>query len=81
MNCLILANAEENILTNSLRPALVQTVGDGIAVWGILLLIGMVKDYLSAMGIVLNSASSTFFILGFIFALIQYMNLRMAEEH
>lgn len=85
INCLILANAEENVLRNGVKVAMGQSLITGLSIWSVLLLTGLIRDCMSGLifaenGFVIFSlAPGAFLVLGFIMALIQYINIRTAE--
>lgn len=87
INCLILVNAEENVLRNGTRVAIGQSLITGLSIWGVLLLTGLVRDFMSGSMfgesnmIIFGLAPGAFLALGFIVALIQTINIRIAGSY
>ena len=85
MNCLILVNAEENILRNGFKDAIGQTLILGLSVIGLILLVGFIRDVLSGLifsesGFVLfEMAPGVFLTLGLVVALVNYLNIRIVK--
>ena len=85
MNCLILVNAEENILRNGFKVAMAQSLITGLSIWIVLFLTGLIRDCMSGLifdesgFVIFGVAPGAFLVLGFIMALIQYINIRTAE--
>ena len=83
MNCLILVNLEENVLHNDLKDIIAQTFMLGLSVIGILFLVGLVRDIMSGLifsggGFILFEMSpGAFLVLGFIVAVVNYVNIKM----
>ena len=84
LNCLILVNAEENVLRNSLKEATGQILALGLIVIGILFLVGLIRDIMSGLifsdngFIIFTMAPGAFLTLGLIIALLNYLNMRNA---
>ena len=82
MNCLILVNAEENVLRNSLKEEIGQILALGLSVIGILFLVGLIRDIMSGLifsdngFIIFTMAPGAFLALGLIIALLNYLNMR-----
>jgi len=82
MNCLILVNIEENVLHNGLKEIIGQTLILGLNIIGILFLLGLVRDVMSGLifsgnGFILfEMAPGAFLVLGFIVAIVNYINIR-----
>jgi len=85
MNCLILVNAEENILCNGFKEAIGQTLILGLSVIGLLLLVGFIRDILSGLifsnngFVIFEMAPGVFLTLGLVVALVNYLNIRIAK--
>lgn len=85
MNCLIMVNAEENALSNSLKEAIVQIVMLGLSIIGLLFLVGLIRDTLSGSifsesgFIIFAMAPGAFLALGLIIAVLNYLNMRDAK--
>ncbi len=83
MNCLILVNIEENVLRNGLKDIIAQTLILGLSIVGILFLVGLVREIMSGLifgnnGFILfEMAPGAFLVLGFIVAVVNYINTRM----
>lgn len=86
MNCLILVNIEENVLRNGLKDIIAQTLMLGLSIVGILFLVGLVREIMSGLifsnnGFILfEMAPGAFLVLGFIVAVVNYINIRMTES-
>ena len=82
MNCLILVNIEENVLRNGLKDIISQTLVLGLSIIGILFLLGMIREIMSGLifsdnGFILfEMAPGAFLVLGFIVAVVNYVNIR-----
>ena len=82
MNCLILVNIEENVLRNGLKDIISQTLILGLSIIGILFLLGMIREIMSGLifsdsGFILfEMAPGAFLVLGFIVAVVNYVNIR-----
>lgn len=82
MNCLILVNIEENVLRNGLKDIIAQTLILGLSIAGILFLVGLVREIMSGLifsnnGFILfEMAPGAFLVLGFIVAVVNYVNTR-----
>lgn len=87
MNCLLVDNAEGNVFGNNAGVAISQGVVTGLGVWGILLLTGIIKDFMvlvifsQSNFVAFNAAPNTFLVLGLIIAAIQYLNIVIVKEH
>ena len=85
MNCLILANAEENALQNGLKDVIAQTLMSGLSLIGLLFLVGLIRDVMSGLifsdnGFILfEMAPGAFLALGLIIALLNYLNMSKAK--
>jgi len=85
MNCLILINAEENVLRNDLKDAMSQIFLLGVSIFGLLFLTGLIRDTLSGSifsengFIIFAMAPGAFLVLGLIIALLNYLNMRNAK--
>jgi len=85
MNCLIMVNAEENVLRNSLKEAIGQILLLGLSIIGLLFLVGLIRDTLSGSIFSENGfaifamAPGAFLALGLIIALLNYLNMRNAK--
>jgi electron transport complex protein RnfE len=85
MNCLILVNAEENVLRNGLKEATGQILMLGVSIIGILFLVGLIRDTLSGLifsdnGFILfEMVPGAFLALGLIIALLNYINMKNAK--
>ena len=85
MNCLILVNAEENVLHNGLKDAMVQILMLGLSIIGILFLVGLIRDTLAGSifsengFIIFAMAPGAFLALGLIIAVLNYLNMRNAK--
>lgn len=85
MNCLILANAEENALQYGLKDVIAQTLMSGLSIVGILFLVGLIRDVMSGLifsdnGFILfEMAPGAFLALGLIIALLNYLNMSKAK--
>ena len=85
VNCLILMNAEENVFRYGAKKALVRNLLTGLSVCCVLIVAGLIRDIMS--GLIFNEsgfvifamAPGAFLVLGFIMALIQYINIRTAR--
>ena len=86
MNCLILVNAEEYCLRHGVKKAITQSLVTGLSIWGVLLLTGLVRDILSGLlfgernFVMVGMAPGAFLVLGFVMALIQYINIRTTKS-
>ncbi len=82
MNCLILVNAEENILRNGLKDAMSQTLILSLSIIGLLLLIGLIRDIASKLifgengFVIFTMAPGIFLALGLVVALVNYLNMK-----
>jgi len=85
LNCLVLINADENVLRNSLKDAIGQTLMLGVSIIGLLFLVGMIRDIMSESifsgngFIIFSMAPGAFLALGLIIALLNYLNIRNAK--
>jgi len=85
MNCLILINAEENVLRNDLNDVMGQIVMLGLNIIGLLFLVGLIRDVMTGLifsdnGFILfEMAPGAFLALGLIIALLNYLNMRNAK--
>jgi electron transport complex protein RnfE len=85
MNCLILANAEENALQYGLKDVIAQTLISGLSIVGILFLVGLIRDVMSGLifsdnGFILfEMAPGAFLVLGLIIALLNYLDMSKAK--
>ena len=85
MNCLILVNAEKNILRNNFRDAMSQTLMLGLSVVGLLFVVGLIREILSGLifdqnGFVMfEMAPGVFLALGLVVALVNYLNIRTTK--
>jgi len=85
MNCLIVVNAEDNVLRKGIKEAAVQSFMTGLSIWGILLLIGLTRDIMSGLifgennFIMFGMAPGAFLVLGFIVALVNHLNVRTVD--
>lgn len=85
MNCLILVNAEENVLHDGLKDAMGQILMLGVSIIGLLFLVGLIRDIMSGSifsdnGFVMFAmAPGAFLALGLIIALLNYLNMRNAK--
>ncbi len=85
MNCLILVNAEENILRHGLRDAMTRSLMLGFNMIGLLFLVGLIRDTMS--GSIFNGngllifemVPGAFLALGLIIALFNYLNTSVAK--
>ena len=86
MNCLILVNAEEYGLRHGVKKAITQNLVTGLSIWGILLLTGLIRDIMSGLlfgernFVMIGMAPGAFLVLGFVMALIQYINIRTTKS-
>ena len=82
MNCLILVNAEEHGLRHGVNKAMTQSLVTGLSIWGVLLMTGLIRDFMSGLlfsesnFVIFAMAPGAFLALGFVMALIQYINIR-----
>jgi len=82
MNCLILVNAEEYGLRHDIKKSITQSLVTGLSIWGVLLLTGIIRDIMSGLlfgernFVMIGMAPGAFLVLGFVMALIQYINIR-----
>jgi len=85
MNCLILVNAEENVLRNGLKDAIGQALMLGVSIIGLLFLVGLIRDIMSGSifsengFVIFAMAPGAFLALGLIIALLNYLNMRNAK--
>jgi len=85
MNCLILANAEENALQHGLKDVIAPTLMLGLSIIGILFLVGLIRDVMSGLifsdnGFILfEMVPGAFLALGLIIALLNYLNMSKAK--
>ena len=86
MNCLILVNAEEYCLRHGVKKAIMQSLVTGLSIWGILLITGLIRDIMSGLlfgernFVMIGMAPGAFLVLGFVMALIQYINIRTTKS-
>ena len=86
MNCLILVNAEEYGLRHGVKNAIIQSLVTGLSIWGILLLTGLTRDIMSGLlfgeldFVMIGMAPGAFLVLGFVMALLQYINIRTTRN-
>ncbi len=86
MNCLILVNAEEYGLRHGVKKAITQSLVTGLSIWGILLLTGLIREMMSGLlfgesnFVMIGMAPGAFLVLGFVVALIQYINIRTTKS-
>jgi H+/Na+-translocating ferredoxin:NAD+ oxidoreductase subunit E len=87
MNCLILVNAEEYGLRHGIKQTIAQSLATGLSIWSILLLVGFVRDIMSGLifseynFVIFGMAPGAFLVLGFIIALIKYINIKATDSH
>lgn len=87
MNFLILVNAEENVLRNGIKEATGRSLILGLSIWGILSLTGFIRDLMTGLisseynFVILGLAPGAFLVLGFIIALIQFINIKIAADN
>jgi len=85
LNCLMLMNAEENVLRNDLKDAIGQALMLGISIIGLLFLVGLIRDIMSGSifsengFVIFAMAPGAFLALGLIIALLNYLNMRNAK--
>ncbi len=85
LNCLMLMNAEENVLRNDLKDAISQALMLGISIIGLLFLVGLIRDIMSGSifsengFVIFAMAPGAFLALGLIIALLNYLNMRNAK--
>lgn len=86
MNCLILVHTETYVLRDNIREILIRSLATGLSVWGIILLTGFIRDLMSgslfseSSFILFAMTPGAFLVLGFIMALVQYINSKTVES-
>ena len=85
MNCLIIVNAKENGLRLGLKNNLTQSLLIGLSIWGVLVMTGLIRDVMSRSLFgetkfdIFDMAPGAFLALGFVVALIQFINIRTSK--
>ena len=85
MNCLIMVNAKENVLSLGLKNSMTQSLLIGLSIWGILVMTGLIRDVMSGSLFgetkidIFVMAPGAFLALGFVVAIIQFINIRTSK--
>ena len=85
MNCLIMSSAKENGLCHGLKNSMTQNLLIGLSIWGVLVMAGLIRDVMSGSLFgetkfdIFVMVPGAFLALGFVIALIQFINIRTGK--